>query len=55
MNEQIEVSLKRIKNIIKNFDNSFSTADILREYSGVSILTSIPQQYILLMHNLVNY
>lgn len=35
MDEQIEVSLKRIKIIIdKKMGETFTTADILREYSG---------------------
>ena len=34
MNEQIEVSLDRIKIIINKKGGTFTTADILREYSG---------------------
>lgn len=33
--DKIEVSLDRVREIIKNFgSNEFSTADVLREYSG---------------------
>lgn len=34
MEEQIAVSLDRIKIIIEKMDRPFTTADILREYSG---------------------
>ena len=34
MDEKIDVSLDRIKSIIKKMSGIFTTADILREYSG---------------------